>query len=115
MSEPYSAKRCLKSCQVYHQTTSCSCGQPGDPDYRQKRPNEDLDASEEVYMETQSRVVELRAQLRRLRISQLRRMRECAMDRRGFAICYLSIRDAKRWDKLIDAIEREIERLRGEG
>ena len=51
----------------------------------------------------------------RLRISHLRRMKECAMDRRGFAICYLSTRDAMRWDRFIDVVEKDIARLRGEG
>lgn len=80
----YEGRRCLKSCPTYHQATSCSCGQPGDSAYRQKRPNEDLDASEDVYMETQSRVVGLRADNLRLRIAHLRRMGDLAMERADF-------------------------------
>ena len=75
----YEGRRCLKSCPTYHQATSCSCGQPGDSAYRQKRPNEDLDASEDVYMETQSRVVGLRADNLRLRIAHLRRMSDACL------------------------------------
>lgn len=121
----YEGRRCLKSCPAYHQTTSCSCGQPGDPEYRQKRPNEDLDASEDVYMETQSRVVELREQLRRLRIAHLRRMADVAEIRRSRwseiaqhgqdnedrVWCR---RNAPRMGKLYRACRVEIARLRGE-
>lgn len=53
--------------------------------------------------------------IRALRVSQLKRMLECASDRRGCSICYRAPRDVERWDRFMDAIEREINRLRGQG
>lgn len=53
---------------------------------------------------------ELVAELRRLRISQLRRMAHVAM----YGECG-SIRDLDRWRRFADACLAEIERLRGEG
>ena len=117
----YEGRRCLKSCPVYHHTTSCSCGQPGDPDYRQKRPNEDLDASEDVYMETQSRVVGLREELRRLRIAHLRRMADAAiLDtwarwERVLQGAQNRTRAYLRIERFASACRAEIARLRGEG
>ena len=91
----YEGRRCLKSCPTYHQATSCSCGQPGDSAYRQKRPNEDLDASEDVYMETQSRVVGLRADNLRLRIAHLRRMADVIDEK------------TKEWGRILDGTPEE--------
>lgn len=51
-----------------------------------------------------------RNELRRLRISQLRRMADVAM----YGTCG-SIRDLDRWRRFADACLAEIERLRGEG
>ena len=49
------------------------------------------------------------AELRRLRISQLRRMADVAL----YSTCG-SIRDLDRWRRFVDACLAEIERLRGE-
>jgi hypothetical protein len=53
---------------------------------------------------------EISAELRRLRISQPRRMADVAM----YGTCG-SIRDLDRWRRFADACLAEIERLRGEG
>lgn len=84
-------------------------------------------------METQSRVVDLCAQLRRLRISQLRRIVAAAAilmrsaeetlrleqhrRHRGWPHrdCGFLRRRYMRWGRFIDRMEDEIERLRGEG
>lgn len=52
--------------------------------------------------------------IRALRVSQLKRMLECASDRRGCSICYRAPRDVERWNRLMDAIERELNRLRAQ-